>query len=144
MTTDIELTPKQAADLAVRYDLLKNGLVSVDPATGERFTPDELERETKAINEKLKAYIEHTGEPISVEGLPDLKLQSRSEDTLDLSALQEHEPDIFYLLVSANQLKVNVKKAREVLNPEQVMRFNKAVIPGADATALVFDRKARR
>ena len=142
-TTDETMTPRQAADKAARYYALKTGVRYVLPATGETFSEAEIERETKALRDELMAYIEDVlqGDPIMVEGQPDLMRQHPETEDVDVPAIFDHAPDVFAALLAARQLKVNAKDARKVPNPAQVMAFNRYTHRLGGTPRLVFDKR---
>ena len=146
LADELQMTPRQAADKAARYYALKTGVRYVLPATGETFSEAEIERELKDLNAELKAYIEDVlgGEPIVVEGQPDLLRQHPETEDVDVPALYDQAPDVFAALLVARQLKVNAKDARKVLDPVQVMTFNGFAHKLGGTPRLVFDKRGAR
>lgn len=119
----LALTDAEAAAAAVRYHDLKHVGAYV-LGTGEVVEAGRYDKEVELLNAQLKQYIaDHEDEPLAVEGLPPLQLQRPQAEDCDVPALLEHEPDVFYAAVGARALKIDVKLARKVLNPDQQGRL---------------------
>lgn len=130
LADELALTPAQVADMAVRYHELKNKTVRLVTSTGEKLSEGDWKKETDDLNTALRTYIEAQGldgrgryMAITVEGIPDLELGPRNTEEVDTAALLEHGPALFFTLVERNAMKVDIKAAKVVLNPDQLSGF---------------------
>lgn len=68
----------------------------------------QAEAEKRALADELRAYIDESGEPLWVEGLPVLKVvERRGQRTYDVKSLAEQEPKEFQRLLDLGCLTVN-------------------------------------
>jgi hypothetical protein len=134
------LTHREAAAKAREYWLLKQAAWVTED--GEKLTQDAMSKQLRALNADIKAYIEGSGEPLAVEGLPPLVLQQKSGETVDVKSLAEHSPATFARLLESNGFLPNMEvlKALEKANLiDNVPRMPVALTP-----SLVFDKRGWR
>ena len=124
-----QLTPKQAAEKAVAYRNLKE-------------VEAQLGTELDALKAELKAYIEDTGEPISVEGQPDLIIQERSTAwTWDVESLAKNEPTEYARLLSHGGITVNKSVADGLAKAGLVTNTYKRYGTAGSTSALMFRKE---
>lgn len=136
------ITPKQAADAAARYAVLKDA--EYITSDGDRVTQARYKAECDHLNEIIKRFIEREGGPLFLEGIGEFKLQERSAGKqYDVGAFFYADPEAFRRLVDMGCLKVDEKVLKA-----QVDAGNIAVVPPftvlKGTAALVIDRKAGR
>lgn len=141
LAEELRIRPKEAADALDRLYALEKGMKIVT-ADGDVMEKSKHEAECKRLREYLMTYAEQHGlKSIEVEGRPALVVQEPNSDYVDPVALMHGETDVFYAVVEGRAVKVDVKAARKLLNPEQQMRFNKYVHPLPQTPRLVWERK---
>lgn len=126
---ELQLKPKEAADLAAEYKTICEALSAT-------------ERRRDMLKAQLKEYIQRTGEPLCVEGLPPLKLQPRSGSTTwDVKAMAENDEATFTRLLELGCLTVNTKLAAEQEAAGNVTSFRQYGHAGQTEPALVWERE---
>lgn len=140
LAEELRIRPQEAADALDRLYALERGMKIVT-ADGDVMEKAKHEAECKRLREYLMTYAaQHGLKSIEVEGRPALVVQEPQSDYVDSVALMHGETDVFYAIVEARAVKVDVKLAKQVLNPEQRMRFDAFVHPQPLTARLVWEK----
>jgi hypothetical protein len=93
------------------------------------------------LHDELVAWIEETGEPIAVEGLPELRLvERRGPRAWDARALAEREPGEFQRLLALGCLTIHSALADAQVRAGNLSGLHRRFGWDAPRRALVFDR----
>ena len=136
MTTDVDLSPKLAANALSRYAALKNA--NYVTADGDVLPPKEYDLEVARLRDLLMHYIETTGEDLHVEGIGTARIQGRRNTSYDVPAIHNLAPELFALLLEFDALKVDSTKAKA--HSERLTGLKRWEIPGV-TPALVIDKE---
>jgi len=136
------MTPAEAAEMAVRYHQLKNP-VRVVLDDGEAMTVADHERETAVLNKRLREHIEETGEPISVEGLPDLFMQPSSAYWYRLDAMIRENPELVDELVRLQAIDIKRSLTGPLQKAGLLAGLSKYEVAGHGTGRLTFDKRGR-
>jgi hypothetical protein len=125
-----DLNGREAADIAKRYHALKE-------------VESQVKRDLEAMNLQLRTYIEKTGEPLTVEGIPTLKLKPRGTglrwDSAAIENLMRHKEE-WQRLVELGCVGLNASTVKEALKNGNLAAIPEGATEG-EVFALVFDRE---
>lgn len=131
----LRITPREAADAADRYHALKQA--NYVTSDGDVLTAAEYKRETDQLNAYLKKYLdENQGEPFHVEGVGTLRLQVRSTDVYDITALDDMA---FARSRELGALQINAAVMKDAIKRGMITGVRS--YPVTTSTALVIDTK---
>ena len=125
-----DLSGREAAEIAKRYHALKE-------------VESQVKRDLEAMNLQLRTYIEKTGEPLAVEGLPTLMLKPRGTglrwDSAAIENLMRREQE-WRRLVELGCVGLNASTVKEALKNGNLAAIPEGATEG-ETWALVFDRE---
>ena len=136
MTTEIELSPKLAANALARYAALK--AAAYITADGDVLDAKEYDLELARLRDLIMHYVETTGEDLHVEGIGTARIQTRRSVSYDVPAIHNTEPDLFAALLEFDALKVDSVKAKA--HAERLSGLKRWEI-GGGTPSLVIDKE---
>lgn len=102
----------------------------------------QAEAEKRALADELREYIEQSGEPLWVEGLPALKVvERRGQRSWDVRAMAEKEPKEFQRLLDLGCLTVANTVADAQLKQGNLSGIHKAFSWQGTTPVLLFDER---
>jgi hypothetical protein len=128
LADELALSPVQAAELADELKTLGEAVKAT-------------ERRMVAIKDTLRPYLAEHG-PLSVEGLPDLILQPRSNTAWDCRGMAEGQPELFARLLELGCITVNTTLAREQARAGNIVhKLDKYAIAGQSTPAVTWETR---